>query len=103
MLGWEGRLAGVNDYRYLQTLEHTIAAGDRAGKAGTAVQSAKKFLDELRQRIPYTAPRGPGRPDEMYAEVDLFNPCPSIRSGDYDRIRDESTQHIIAIRQECGL
>ena len=33
-LAWEGRAAGVNDYRYLQTLEHTIAAGEASGKAG---------------------------------------------------------------------
>ena len=100
---WEGRLAGVNDYRYLQTLEHTIAAGERTGEAGRAVQNAKRFLDELRQRIPYTAPHGIARPDEMYSEMDLWHRCPQIRPEDFDRIQDDCARHIIAIRTECGL
>ena len=51
-IAWEGRAAGVNDYRYLQTLEHAIAAGESSGTAGAAVKSAKAFLDTLRRRIP---------------------------------------------------
>ena len=104
-IAWEGRLAGVNDYRYLQTLENTIRAGDASGKAGAAVQGARNFLETLRERIPYTVyrQRVEGIPQNQWAELDAWNPVPEIEPEDYARIRDACTEHIIAIRNECGL
>ena len=101
-IAWEGRAAGVNDYRYLQTLENAIAAGEVSGKAGDAVQDAKAFLDELRERIPLTAYRQrPGAiPQNQWAELDAWNPVPGIRPEDYAGIRDDCARHILAIRGE---
>ena len=94
-LVWEARLAGVNDYRYLQTLEKTIAASEGRGKAGTAVQKAKAFLEELHQLIPYTV-FGSAHP--RYPLGPVWNPIPKIPPEDYDRIRGECARHIGALR-----
>ena len=104
-VAWEGRLAGVNDYRYLQTLESTIASGERTGKAAAVVQNAKDFLEQLRNRIPYTAYRNrPGAiPQNQWAELDAYNPVPEIQAEHYQRIREDCTKHIMSIRRECGL
>ena len=104
-VAWEGRAAGVNDYRYLQTLEKSIAAGDASGRAGAAVRSAKDFLDELRGRIPLTTYRQkPGAiPQNQWAELDAWNPVPGIQPEDYARMRDDCAGHTVAVRNECGL
>ena len=104
-LAWEGRAAGVNDYRYLQTLEHTIAAGEASGKAGAAVQGARAYLDELRIKIPLTTYRQrPSAPSQhQWAELDAWNPVPEIRPEDYAGIRNDCARHTAAIRGECGL
>ena len=104
-IAFEGRMAGVNDYRYLQTLESTVAAGKASGKAGAAVKNAKGFLDELRARIPYSAykQKSGGISQNQWAELDVWNPVPEIKPEDYARIRDDCAKHIIAIRKECGL
>jgi len=104
-IAWEGRLAGVNDYRYLQTLENTIRAGDASGKAGAAVQGARDFLETLRERVPYSVyrQRVEGIPQGQWAELDAWNPVPEIEPEAYDRIRDACTEHIIATRSECDL
>jgi hypothetical protein len=102
-VAWEGRAAGVNDYRYLQTLEHAIAAGARQPQAADAVRKARRYLDQLRERIPYTTYRQrPGAiPQNQWAELDAWNPVPEIRPEDYHRLREECAQHILAIRREC--
>ena len=104
-IAWEGRMAGVNDYRYLQTLEHTIAAGDASGKAGAAVRDAKSYLEALRRRIPYSAykQRSGGISQNQWAELDAWNPVPGIRPEDYAGIRDDCARHITAVRRECGM
>ena len=105
MIAFEGRLAGVNDYRYLQTLDSSIAAAEATGRGAAAVQDAKDFLDGLRARIPLTAYRHrPGAiPQEQWAELDAWNPVPGIPPRDYARIRDDCTRHIIAVRKACDL
>ena len=93
-LAWEARLAGVNDYQYIHTLEVAIAKAEAASKAGAALNAAKTFLEKLRQRIPYTAyekrPHGALRA--------LWNPLPEIPPDDYDRIREKCARHIVAIQ-----
>ena len=95
---WEARLAGVNDYRYLQTLEKTIAAAEGRGKAKAAVQEAKGFLEELHQLIPYTVFEK--HPDYFDRQPlgSVWNPVPEISPEDYDRIRGECARHIRALR-----
>jgi hypothetical protein len=88
----------------LQTLEHAIAAGARQPQAADAVRKARRYIDQLRERIPYTTYRQrPGAiPQNQWAELDAWNPVPEIRPEDYHRLREECAQHILAIRRECG-
>ncbi len=104
LMAWEGRAAGVNDYRYLQTLESAVAKATGRGKTGPAIQAAKKYLDDLRQSIPLTAYRSrPGAiPQVQWAEMDAYNPVPAIRPEDYPAIREACATHIAAIRKEAG-
>lgn len=99
LMAWEGRAAGVNDYRYLQTLEHAISAAEKKGKAGQAVQDAKEYMNKLRQMIPLTTYRKrPGAiPQIQWPELDAYNPVPAIQPEDYARIRDECAGYIAAI------
>lgn len=96
---WEARLAGVNDYRYLQTLEKTIAAAEGRSEAKAAVQGAKAFLEELHKLIPYTVF---GKNHPRYPLGPVWNPIPKISPEDYDRIRGECARHIVAIRALLG-
>ena len=99
-IAWEGRLAGVNDYRYLQTLESALAAARRRGRGAAAAREAHTFLADLRRRIPDSVYRyRPGAiPQNQWAELDTWNPVPAIRPQDYDHIRRECTRHILALR-----
>ena len=92
---WEARLAGVNDYRYLQTLEKTIAAAEGRSEAKAAVQGAKAFLEKLHKLIPYTVF---GKNHPRYPLGPVWNPIPKISPEDYDRIRGECARHIGTIR-----
>gem|GEM_PF-2343191 len=100
-LAWEGRLAGVNDYRYLQTLETELAAARRRGRNAAARQEARTFLDTLRARIPGNVYRArPGAiPQNQWAEVDAWNPVPAIAPEDYDQIRNACARHIRALQR----
>ena len=82
-----------------------MPAAESSGKAGAAVQSARAFLDGLRARIPLTVYRQrPGAiPQNQWAELDAWNPVPAIEPEDYARIRNDCSEHVIAIRGECGL
>ena len=96
-LAWEGRLAGVNDYRYLHTLERAItSAGERGADGNTSVTAAQSFLDNLRRRIPLEK-RDPGRRRYGGDMSFIENPLPEIAPEEYDRIREQCAQHINAI------
>ena len=102
-LAWEGRLAGVNDYRYLHTLEQALAAtASSAREEGPAVEAAKQFLRRLREQIPLDVFAHGKRPAQHSAEVSVWNPVPAIAPEDYERIRQECAEHIIAVRRESG-
>ena len=100
-LAWEGRLAGVNDYRYLQTLEQTLAAAATSGQEeGPAIQAARRFLERLQSHISLGI--WEQQPAQHSAEVSTWNPVPAIGPEDYERIRHECAEHIIAVRRESG-
>ena len=102
-LAWEGRLAGVNDYRYLHTLEAALSDADRSGDdGGSAAQAARRFLQRLRKQIPLDVFAGGKQPAQHSAEVSVWNPVPAIAPEDYDRVRQECAEHIIALRRETG-
>ena len=103
---WEGRLAGVNDYRYLHTLEQAISAAVAAGNGEHAtVKAAVSFLDRLRARVTYWQIPYDGyqHPTERGSSLNLmWNPINAVLPEDYDRIREQCAQHTIAIGRECG-
>ena len=100
-LAWEGRLAGVNDYRYLQTLEETLAAAATSGQEeGPAIQATRRFLERLQAQISLGI--WEQQPAQHSAEISTWNPVPAIGPEDYERIRQECAEHIIAVQEEHG-
>ena len=98
-LAWEQRLNGVNDYRYLHTLEVGIRRATAAGQEShRAVAAAQEFLESLRTRVPYDSMKW--LPE--YGDEDLFSgnffsrkiPAPEH----YDQIREECAQHIFQVQ-----
>ncbi len=98
-LAWEARLSGVNDYRYLQALEETLAAATTSGQGRSrAVRAARRFLQRLRAQIPVDVYIYEKMPAQRSGELVLFNPAPEIEPEDYDRIRQECVRHIQDVR-----
>lgn len=61
-IAWKGLSAGIEDMRYLETLEAHVNNGLRTRPNDPALQRAKVFLDELRSSIlPYLEPDEPTR------------------------------------------
>ena len=98
-IAWEGRLAGVSDYRYLQALEQTLAAARAGGHGDTAAaRDAAAFLAELRALVPLDTyavrPQGP--------EIAVWNPVPELAPADYALIPDRCARHIAALHAVSG-
>ena len=95
---WEARRDGVNDYRYLHTLDCAIAEAADAGKADLpAVVEARKYLDDLRARTPIDAfsyQRRESTASKQFQEV-----APEIGAEEYDALQDACAKYIIAIRK----
>lgn len=92
-IGWEGRREGIDDYRYLQTLQAAIAAtpADQRGVAS----AAERFLAQVRTRV--TAPDQPlpaTNSDRNYG----FRMHPGLRPEDYDHIRKQAADFIIRLQ-----
>ncbi|MCC6416124.1 MAG: hypothetical protein IT582_09465 [Opitutaceae bacterium] len=99
-IGWEGRREGVDDYRYIQTLEEAIAKADESPDAAIRAQSAdaRKFLDNVRSRS--KVPQVVGVPmqlnsDRPYSVVMHMG----LSYADYDAIRRDVADWIIRIGQ----
>ena len=76
-VGWETRRDGIDDYRYLQMLEDSIAANPR----NPVAVKAQKWLDSLRQRL-------------MGADPHLVKPGEPLALEQYDRIRSKVADYI---------
>ncbi|MGD0094733.1 MAG: hypothetical protein ABSE73_32890, partial [Planctomycetota bacterium] len=50
-LNWERTAAGVNDFRYLRTLENRIAAAKKEGRNKAGLEAAETFLRQTLQPI----------------------------------------------------
>ncbi|MCK5805970.1 MAG: DUF4091 domain-containing protein, partial [Lentisphaeria bacterium] len=59
---WEAVREGIDDGRYLYTLEARIAAADKAGAAKKAVAAGKALLEEIRAAVPIQAEYGQSGP-----------------------------------------
>ena len=69
LVGWEARREGVEDYRYLKTLEHLIRENDRDPAKARIVTEAREYLDDLRRRVTdglvLVATTAPGTADDV--------------------------------------
>ena len=94
---WEARREGVDDYRYLRTLEIEIERAVKVGKArGSVVVAAQKYLSDLRKRVPLDVFSYSKRPSTSLKQ--LHELAPEIGVEEYDRIQEDCATHITAIR-----
>ena len=99
---WEARRDGVNDYRYLYTLEQAIAEAEKAGKANIpSVVEARDYLIGLRAQVPLDAFSRRNRESTSYKQFQEV--APGIAPQEYDAFQDACARYIIAIRKESGL
>ena len=93
---WEARREGVDDFRYLQTLEAAIARAGEARKSDLPpVVAAGKYLDRLRARVPLDAFSYRNRDSTAYKQFQAV--APGIAPEEYDTIQQVCAAHIIAI------
>ena len=93
-LGWEGRREGIDDFRYLHTLEvlaEQARQNSSAGRRAIASQ-ASLFLDGLRASV--KANPHVGRSSNMNEYATNFIPQPEITPSDYDRMRQTAAKFI---------
>ncbi len=97
VMAWEARREGVDDYRYLHTMEGAISDAVKAKKGSAlAVRAARRFLADLRSRIPLDV--FDERKHPMTAQKQFQELAPGIGAEEYDRIQDECAKHIMAIK-----
>ena len=100
-MSWEARRDGVNDYRYLHTLERAIATAAGAGKADLAsVVEARKYLDGLRARVPLNV--FSYRKRQSTSQKQFRDVAPQIGAAEYDAVQNACAGHVVRIRNECG-
>jgi len=95
-LHWEAFREGIDDMRYIKTLEHLIA---RAEAKGVNADQAKSWLDELRAMMP--------RVPEDLADIEEESPLTVAISerftgADYDQIRWRTAQEIMELQDALG-
>jgi len=91
-VGWEGRREGVEDYRYLRTLERLCQHGDSA-----AARQGRALLAEVRRLAP---PEGfERRPfDRRYTWE--FDPAPEFTNARMRRVRAEMARLIACLQAQ---
>ena len=105
-IGWEAAREGIDDHRYLRTLELLIAEAEKTGDQ--AAKQARKLLRDLRARIPpenYAKAGAEARErgkKEGRSDVTLFDrapPEPSMGLADYNSIRREIADQILRLQE----
>ena len=93
---WEARRQGVNDFRYLQTLERAISLAAESGQPNLpAAIKARRYLDRLRARVPLDAFSYRNRDSTAYKQFQSV--APAIAPAEYDTIQQACATHTIAI------
>jgi hypothetical protein len=75
-------------------------AGTTGQKEGPTTQAARGFLERLQAQISLGI--WEQQPAQHSAEISTWNPVPAIGPEDYERIRQECAEHIIAVQEEHG-
>ncbi len=95
-LHYEAFREGYDDIRYIRTLEETMA---EARAAGVDTSDAQAWLDQMSAMLP--------RIPEEIAEIELESPYTvaatrSFTGADWDAMREQTAQHIMALEQAMG-
>ncbi|MGM0492126.1 MAG: hypothetical protein ACQER1_04240, partial [Armatimonadota bacterium] len=93
---YEAFREGYDDIRYIRTLEETMA---EARAAGVDTSDAQAWLDQMSAMLP--------RIPEEIAEIELESPYTvaatrSFTGADWDAMREQTAQHIMALEQAMG-
>lgn len=99
-VGWEGRREGIDDYRYLHTLDvmaRKAAVSDGFGPENALVRESFALLDSIGKRIDAEGAFRE-RLTNMSAHFHYsHDPQPDMRSGDYDRMRAQVSDQILKL------
>lgn len=97
-MGWEGRREGIDDYRYLHTLEHAIAAAEQSEDASMRelARQASAFLDGVKHAAQVPASATPA------SQINSVRPYSVLMHPDlsfeyYDRVRRTTADWIIRL------
>jgi len=97
-IGWEVRREGIDDYRYILTLERLIASTKESGLPGKQILAleAGAYLDTIARK----ARRD--RMERTISQVDnefitVYNP--TLHASDYDKIRLKVTDYILQLQK----
>jgi hypothetical protein len=95
-LSWEGKREGIDDYRYMLTLQRlidmSVGSGDEA--SGMLAAEAQSVLDEFIAKIPVDAYRR--RRNAVGAGY--VRPFPEIATDEYDRFRRTIADWIVRLK-----
>ena len=94
-VGYEGRREGVDDMRYLQTVEYLLS---RVVDDTPTSLAARTWLAELRSKIDVDFFRE-FSVGEMWS-IDLLDPNPGIGTAEYDEIRGQAADYSVALLEE---
>lgn len=108
-VGWEATREGIDDYRYLRTLELTAKQARKQGQT-KAAEMAEAFLAELRERIhpenyAKAATEARERARQAGRSTSVFErgvPEPSLSLTDYGAVRRRAADHILALQSVLG-
>lgn len=109
-VGWEAAREGIDDHRYLRTLQQLVAEAKQAGR-GPAASEAAAFLEQLRARIdPANYGKAAQAARERAKEPGLgatrlyerLAPEPSMSLSDYNAVRRQTANHIIRLQEALG-
>ncbi len=89
---WEAYREGVDDQRYLSTLEAELARCQKAGTKAPAVAAARQWLTDLRAKLT-GLPLEPGQSAVVKAMLAAYT------SRDYDQWRRQCAEHAMALQR----
>ncbi len=101
-IGWAAVRQGIDDYRYLRTLENALARAEGDPAMEEQADAARELLAEIRSAIHlenYRKPVPPELGDRPDADIfDRPRPEEDLRPVDYDRFRRRIADKVIALR-----
>jgi hypothetical protein len=86
---WEAVREGIDDYRYVYTLETLCTQAEKSGKGVEAARAARQYLKELRDRV---------QPQQQYVENFSTQTAPGLWTHkEYQAARRTIAEHIMKL------